>query len=91
MHDRRICRAARLRRHAVETLEARLVLAVIPVTTTADIVANDAAISLREAVALANLNPADDVIVLQAGQTSPRRATTTSRRATSTSHRRPAT
>jgi hypothetical protein len=45
-----------------EPLEERMMLTVIPVTTTADVVnATDGVTSLREAVAIANANPGDTI------------------------------
>jgi CSLREA domain-containing protein len=55
-------------RPRMESLEDRLVPALIMVTTTADIVnPNDKVLSLREAINLANSTPGPDTIVLQAG------------------------
>jgi predicted outer membrane repeat protein len=51
----------------LQCLEDRSVPATISVTTTADVVAADGQLSLREAITQANSNPDADVIVLPAG------------------------
>lgn len=61
---KRTTRRGRLR---VEPLESRLVPTVFTVTTTADVVANDGKLSLREAIGRANAHPGPDVVVLGAG------------------------
>jgi VCBS repeat-containing protein len=67
-NSRTTARKNRRRRLQLESLEARQLLATIPVTTTADVIdAGDGLTSLREAVILANSTAGDDEIRLSPG------------------------
>ncbi len=66
----RRARGSTLRRHlAIDPLEDRRMLAVLNVTTTADVIdPNDGQMSLREAIIASNTTPGTDTIILPSGQ-----------------------